>query len=292
MNRLKEFVEGSGTQVGMKKGLFFLGVVSALIIYAPVRNYLNWSLVSPYYTYIVIIPFLSAYLVFRRRSEIFSNGGYAIAQGSILACMGILFFAAGAAMGSGWNRNDVHAVTAAAALVVIIGTFIMLFGTRVFREARFALIFLIFMIPLPSVMEQWVIQGLQLGSAEFVGILFSLTGEPVLREGVAFHLPGMSIEVAPPCSGIRSGLALFITAVLAGHMYLKTTWAKTLLVLAAIPVTIFKNAIRIVTLTLLGLYVDRGFLGSSLHRDGGIVFFVLALLIMAPILAVLRNGEK
>ena len=65
-----------------------------------------------------------------------------------------------------------------------------------------------------------------------------------------------------------------------------------MLVLLVIPITMFKNGIRITTLSLLGVYVDRGFLTSSLHTDGGILFFILALCLMAPILFLLRRGEK
>jgi len=140
--------------------------------------------------------------------------------------------------------------------------------------------------------EQWIIRVLQLGSAEFVAFLFQFTGMPILRDACVFHLPGISIEVAPQCSGIRSSLALVITCVLAGHMFLRTTWKKAVLVLAVIPITMLKNGIRIVTLSVLAVYVDRGFLESSLHRDGGIVFFILALCLMAPILFVLRKGER
>jgi exosortase len=154
------------------------------------------------------------------------------------------------------------------------------------------MLFLAFMVPLPTVVEYWAIRVLQLGSAEFVAVLFSLTGVPVLREGTVFQLPGIAIEVAPQCSGIRSSMALVITCVLAGHMFLTTTWKKIVLVLAVIPITMFKNGIRIVTLTLLGVYVDRGFLTSSLHTDGGILFFIIALCLMAPILFVLRKSER
>ena len=53
-----------------------------------------------------------------------------------------------------------------------------------------------------------------------------------------------------------------------------------------------KNSIRIVTLTLLGAYVDKTFIGYSiLHKKGGILFFILALLLLAPFLSLLRKGE-
>jgi hypothetical protein len=55
----------------------------------------------------------------------------------------------------------------------------------------------------------------------------------------------------------------------------------------------FKNAIRIATLSLLAIHVDIGFVGGSdLHRKGGIVFFVTTLLLIAPILWFLRRSER
>ena len=63
-------------------------------------------------------------------------------------------------------------------------------------------------------------------------------------------------------------------------------------VLLVIPLSIVKNGIRIATLTLLSLYVDPGFLRGSLHRDGGFVFFFLALAIMFPVLRLLEKSEK
>jgi exosortase/archaeosortase family protein len=52
-----------------------------------------------------------------------------------------------------------------------------------------------------------------------------------------------------------------------------------------------KNAIRIVTLSLLTIHADRGFLDGSLHHDGGVVFFLLSLVILLPLLVWLRHSE-
>ena len=257
-------------------------MVAALALYGPVREYLYWTYKSAYYTHVVLIPLVCAYLVFTRRREIFEDVGYAFAPGGAVAGLGLLLLIAAAALASGWSKNDSCALVACATVLVVIGAFILVFGLRAFRAARFEMLFLAFMVPLPTVVEYWVIRVLQLGSAEFVAFLFPFTGMPVLRDVCVFHLPGISIEVAPQCSGIRSSLALVITCVLAGHMFLKTTWKKIVLVLVVLPITMLKNGIRIVTLSVLAVYVDRGFLESSLHRDGGIVFFMLALLLMAP----------
>ena len=65
-----------------------------------------------------------------------------------------------------------------------------------------------------------------------------------------------------------------------------------LLLLFVIPLSIAKNAIRIVTLTLLAIHVDPGYLDGQLHHDGGIVFFGLSLLIMLPFMLLLRRLER
>ncbi|MEN6466973.1 MAG: exosortase/archaeosortase family protein, partial [Syntrophaceae bacterium] len=128
-------------------------------------------------------------------------------------------------------------------------------------------------------------------STEFTELLFVATGTSYIRDGFVFHLPGLSIEVAKQCSGIRSGLALFITSILDGHMFLRTRWKIVFLVLLTIPLTMFKNGIRIATLSILSIHVDPRIIQSSLHRDGGIPFFIVALCLMAPVLFWLRRGD-
>jgi len=60
---------------------------------------------------------------------------------------------------------------------------------------------------------------LQVGSAEAFQLFLAVSTVPFQREGFVFHLPGVSIEVAEQCSGIRSSLALLITSVLAGIFF-------------------------------------------------------------------------
>ena len=64
---------------------------------------------------------------------------------------------------------------------------------------------------------------------------------------------------------------------------------KHLLIVATLPIAILKNAIRIVSLSLLAANVDQGFLTGQLHHEGGFVFFLLALAIVFPLLSYLRG---
>jgi len=271
-------------------GVFIIAVL--FMIYTPLRELLDTSSNRDYYSHILLIPFVSAYLIYLKRKEIFSDKVYSFGVGAPVILIGIILFISGQNLGTGFNQNDFTSLITFSALVLLLGAFISSYGVGAFREALFPLLFLGFMIPIPSSLMDWIIHFLQVGSTEFTNILLTLTGVPFFREGFVFNMAGMSVEVAKQCSGIRSSLALLITALLAGHLFLDTGWKKAILAVSIFPIAMFKNGIRIVTLTLLGTYVDPRILQSSLHREGGIPFFIVALLLLAPVLYFLRKTEK
>jgi len=122
--------------------------------------------------------------------------------------------------------------------------------------------------------------------------LLRLLNVPVFKQGFTLQLPTLSVEVAEQCSGIRSSLALLITTLLVGEFVLDSVWRKWVLVASIVPILILKNGVRIVAVCLLTIYVDRGFLHGWLHTSGGIVFYILGLVILIPIIAALRSSEK
>jgi exosortase len=169
--------------------------------------------------------------------------------------------------------------------------FALLFGKTASKAGYFPLIFLFLMVPLPNFLLGHVIYLLQAGSAWITGIFFNLLGVPSFREGFVFLLPQVNIEIAKECSGIRSSMVLVILALVVAHFRLKSFWKQSLFVACGLFMMILKNGIRIATLTLLALHVDPGFLYGRLHHQGGIVFFLLALLLLWPILWLLQRGE-
>jgi len=114
---------------------------------------------------------------------------------------------------------------------------------------------------------------------------------PVPRSQGMDHIPPakLDIEIAKECSGIRSSLSLAITGLLASYFFLRTTWARAILLLSIVPIAIIKNGIRITVLSVLGVYWDERILAGDLHRKGGIVFFLLALLLVGAVIIFLRR---
>jgi exosortase len=257
-----------------------MGVLSALV------------LGNETFSQIPLIPLVSFYLAYGNRKTIFSEVSYGWRLGLGLITPGIISLGAG--QFSLWPLSSTNQVVLIVLGIVLIwmGMFAVFFGTRAFRTASFPLLFLLFTVPIPEPVLSKVIVFLQRGSADVAEAFFQLAHVPYFRQGFVFELPKVTIQVAEECSGIRSSLALLITTVLASHLILRSNWRRLLLILVVVPVAIFKNGLRIATLTILAIYVNPGFLQGNLHHRGGIVFFMIALLPMALLLRWLERNEN
>ena len=271
-------------------GLF--NVLFIAVFFPVLKSWLNFSLQERNYSHILLIPLVSGWLFYLKREEIFSNI-YTSAYSSIVLLTTssfLLWF--GLRPGAQFQQNDYIALTVFSTLLIWVGGFVLFFGTQALGTAAFPLCFLLFMIPLPTFVEVHVIEALQTASAEVSHSFFKLIGIPTFREGFFFTLPGLTIEVAKECSGIRSNLVLLITAVLLGPLFLSTLGKRVALILFTIPVAILANAFRIAAVSLMTVYVDERFLVASHDYGGGTVAFILALVLLMLVLWMLsRWGE-
>jgi exosortase len=165
------------------------------------------------------------------------------------------------------------------------------FGTRTFRRALFPLCFLFWMVPLPSFVLNSIVTLLQQGSAASAHLLFAAVGIPVAQRGMLVHIPGLTLQVAPECSSIRSSTMLMVTTMVLVHLLLRSSWRKIAVVAAAIPLSVAKNGLRIFALGVLATRVNPSFLTGRLHRQGGVVFFLIALVAIFLLLWILRRSE-
>jgi exosortase len=270
--------------------ILLLATVAIGVAYSPLSSLLKDTQLSDRYSHIPLIPVISAYFFFRKRKDVFQGDDLYNFPGIFFMAAGMALFFLGMARHP--NLNDAATIATLSALVFVVGSFLFLYGKKALRTAAFPFAFLIFAVPIPSILLERIISGLVAASMSITFWLFKLIGVDFTRDGSIFHLPGFSIEVAKVCSGIRSSLALLITTILAGHLFLRKFWKKTVFALAVIPVAIFKNGLRIVSLYLLSYYVDMRFIeGDFHHKFGGAVFFGLGLALMGVILWFLMRSE-
>jgi len=277
-----------------KRSLLYIGwiLASCLLLSRPLEAFISYSLSNDNASHLPLIPVISAWVLFLERERIFKRLGSQVGMASALLAAGAALALVAFSVGSRWTALNQLSVYILALILIWMAGFVLLFGSQTLRNARFPFVFLLLTIPIPDFILDRLIYVLQKGSAEIAAVLFDWSGVPVLRDGFVFHLAHVNIEVARECSGIRSSLALLILAILVAHFYLDTFWKQAVLVIAGLFVMIVKNGVRIVTLTLLASYVDPAFLYGRLHRQGGVVFFLFGLLLLAPLLWLLQRSER
>ena len=263
-----------------------------LVFWPSLKTAILLALHDDRYLQIVLAPLVCSFLIFRQRTEVFSQARYSPRAGipplSLAMLLGIVsLYRDPGSTGTGLL------VTVFAIVLVWMAAFVLCYGVQSFRAGLYPLCCMFLMIPLPHSWMDRIAAGFQHGSAGVSYGLLRLSGIPVLRRGMVFSLPGLDLEVAPECSGIRSSLALLMIAIVAGYVCLRSGWARSALILLTVPIVLFKNAVRIVAISTLGAYVDRAFLDGPFHHQyGGLLFSVVGVTLFVLVLAGLQKIER
>jgi len=265
-------------------------IASLLVFHTPLTSVLALSLGDERYRHIPVVPLISAFLIRSERERIFRVRQWRPGLGAVLLAAAVpLAILPGQVFLS--NADIALFSGVLATILVWIAGFVFCYGTQAFRSALFSFCFLLLAVPLPTRWLDQIAFGLQEGSAEASYVLFKILGVPVLRDGLHFSLPGVNIEIAQQCSGINSSLALFIAGLLSAYLFLRFTWSKALLIAVMVPLLIAKNALRIVTISWLAVYVSRDYLYGNLHHHGGPLFALVGLALLLFSVTALRRAE-
>ena len=236
---------------------------------------LRSSISVDHYSHILLVVPVSAALLYLTRKRVLATVSFWVPAGVFFLILLMGFFYA-AAHASAMDPSVYLSLSILLFAACVISAFVFCYGTHAFRTGMFPLLFLLLMTPLPDAVLERFISMLQNGSAVATCWLYSVAHIPYVRHGMVIALPKIEIYIAGECSGIRSTMVLLLCSIVLGHLYLKSPWTKTLLVLAVFPITVAKNGLRIFVLTTLGMYVDPSFLSGRLHHQGGFIFFGLA----------------
>jgi exosortase C (VPDSG-CTERM-specific) len=269
--------------------------VVLLILFArPLLMLISYVAASQLHSYILLVPFVSAYLLYLRRDQL--PKGY-----STELPLTIVFLATGLGLlaltysvdfsGQAPANGDRIVLLTLSFLCCLAAGGFFFFGRDWMRAAAFPLAYLVFIVPMPDAMADALEMASKSAAAEVANVLFHLSGTPFLRAGPIFQLPNITIEVAQECSGIRSSWVLFMTSILAANLFLKTPWRRFALVAFIIPLGILRNGFRILVIGLLCVNVGPQMIHSLIHRRGGPVFFALSLIPFLLVLWWLHRGD-
>ena len=261
-------------------------VVCLLLLYFRILQGLvsDWVRM-PDFSHGFLIPIVSLYFVYERRKQ------YSVLSPSS-HWAGLAFLLFGVMLCLLGNLATEFFTMRFSMLVVLGGIILFLLGKEFFKTLLFPLVFLIFMIPIPSVLMDRITFPMQLFASKVAARSLDLIGIPVLREGNIIQLANTSLEVAEACSGIRSLISLLALSVVFAYFSQNTTWKRIVLVLSTFPIAIIANAARVTGTGILAHHYGDQVAQGFFHGFSGWILFVVAfacLFVFGSILSKLKK---
>ena len=182
----------------------------------------------------------------------------------------------------GGVRAQVPRLVAASLVILVFGIVWYLGGWQWAKGAWFSCAFLFFMIPL-NVIDPYVSFPLRMVVAKVSCGLLNLFGLEVYSQGTGiFSRAGrfMPLDVADPCSGIRSLVALMALTALYGQLAMDHAWKKWVMFMSSVPLAVLGNLVRITTVALVAQGFGYDPAMKIYHEFSGYIVFSLAILCM------------
>jgi exosortase len=271
-----------------KLAVLVIGLLVGLWSYWPTLEYLatSWWRVADYSHGFLVVP-LAAFILWTRRGNY--PGLAASSPWLFLLCFAIALAMrhAGDAFFftfmSGWSL-----IPWTFALVLLAG------GRPLLVWAWPAVLFLIFMVPLPYSLESELSGPLQRIATVLATNVLQFLGQPALAEGNVIVLDTIRLEVAQACSGLR----LFIGIIALTYAYVaiihRPAWEKLVLVAAAAPIAVIANVARIVLTGVLYRLVESDAARRWIHDSAGwfmVLFAAVAFWLLLKYIRLLIKEE-
>ena len=267
---------GRGGDQGAIIGWIVAGLVLWLVAFrAPIEDVLEVARGDIDRSYVFLVPFVSAFLFYLRRSRFRSLDGRG-------AWAGPLLILAGLAVGAyGFDRDHI-ALWHAGPVLAFIGILVTVFGTAIVTRFLPAVFVLFLLVPIPGFLRQEVAQPLQSMAAQVTVGILELLAIPVTQSGNTLEIDGRVVAIGAACDGMR--LMLPLGLVIYGFVFSLPLQlgARILVLVLSVPVAILCNVLRLVPTSIAYAYAPD--IGESVHDIGGWLMIPIAVWILISLL--------
>lgn len=246
-------------------GFFFSNGINALLV--------AWQL--PEYSHGPLIPVLSAFLFLKQLKE------YPVSPGPKPdRWPGVVLIAASLVIGALGILANIDDIVAYALILWVGGILLVSWGWNTGKHFWPGVVHLVYMLPLPGVIYYKITTYLQFVSSELGVTFLRFLDVPVFLDGNIIDLGTLKLHVAEACSGLRYMFPIMSFSYIFATLYKGSVWHKAILLLAAVPIAIFMNSVRIAVAGLIVQYYGVEWLDGFTHFFEGWVIFLACILLL------------
>jgi exosortase len=244
-------------------------------------------------SYLLIVPFVFAYMIFRKRKMLRASISETQTQpdkkrlgmlsGLLLCTIAVLLYWYGS---STFTPIEYNVFTLP---LFVSGLILILFNPQTLRQAAFPVLFLFLLVPPPTEFFNTIGSTLSVASTEvpnaiinFLGVPSTISGEfgtPTVTITRADATP-VSFNVSIACSGIYSLLGFVVFAAFTAFIIRDKPWKKAIVFLIGLPLVYALNIVRITTILLIGYQWGEQLALDVFHLLGGWILILIGTFIL------------
>ncbi len=266
-----------------------IALISILMILTYYHTFIwmedRWRSASSYYSHGYLVPFITVFLIWRRRS-CFQETTFSSST------LGIVLFSTGALIQIASAFMRIYFTSGFSFILVLLGIVFFLFGKDVGKKLLFPILFLTAMIPMPLAAIAALSLKMKLFAAGSAMSIINLAGVPAVQEGSKIFFSDCSIVVADICSGLKSLIALISFGALFAYMSSLLNYTKPILFIASIPAALMANIIRILIICMVANTWGSEIATGLVHDITGILIFVIAFILLFALGSGLRRVDR
>jgi len=276
------------SSIAVQRSLLVMVALLFLAVYGPTLVWLwkRWMMGVWYQSHGILIPFVSAWLVWRRLK---SWQGKGADQGSAL---GFFFLVPALFMHVVDTRLWTQILSALSIVPAAIGLSFLFLGRSRTLAIWFPLVLLFLMIPIPSVAFQPIILVLRKLTAVGTEAVLRLAGIPLVRTGTVLEFTNGALNIDDPCSGLTTLMATLAFTVIAIYVWPTGTRRSLLFLMLAPLVALCANIIRVLILTFMFINFGEESLDTFWHPLSGYLAYVFGIGFQIGMLGLLRRGVR
>jgi exosortase B len=201
------------------------------------------------------------------------QGTPALKTGWIVFIFGILIYAVG-------RLFSISIFEMGSQIFIVSAILLLLKGVNAWKLAWFPVLYILFMIPLPSILVDAITGSLKQIISDLVTSLLYTAGYPIARSGVMLTIGQYQLLVADACSGLHSMFSLSALGTL--FMYImarKSVVHNGLMLISILPIAFVANICRVIVLVLVTYHLGDEAGQGFLHGAAGMVLMLTALVI-------------
>jgi exosortase B len=213
-------------------------------------------------------------------------------QGHHASFWGWPVFAVGLALYSLGRSQDILLFEIGSAIWLLLGLLLIKRSFAAVKAQWFALFFMLFMIPLPSVVVDTVTLPMKIAVSYVAEHVLFWVGYPIGRNGVILQIGQYMLMVADACAGLHTLLTLEALGLLYLNLVRRDSLFRNVgLAILIVPISFTANVIRVMALSLITYHFGDEAGQGFLHGFAGMVLFVSALLLIIAFDTLLHGFE-